>query len=334
MTPRVSIIVPCYNEQSTIRLLLEALLEQTYPRLEMEVVIADGLSTDGTREAIAQFQKDFPDLCVRVVENPKRSIPAGLNRAIEAARGEILLRLDGHSKPYPDYVTNCVSAHTAGRGANVGGVWEIRPGAGTWIAKSIAAAAAHPLGVGDAWYRHAKHAAEVDTVPFGSFRRTLIEQVGLFDESLLSNEDYEFNARVRARGEKIWLDPSIRSIYFARPTLLELMRQYWRYGFWKWRMLRRYPGTLRWRQALPPLFVISLMGLAVLSIFIPLAGIVLAAELFLYFSIMILAGFYVALHQRQAYFILGLPLAIAAMHLSWGSGFLWSILSSSFRKHG
>ena len=334
MLPKVSIIVPCYNEQSTIRLLLEALGEQTYPRAEMEVIVADGLSTDGTRHAIAAFQRDVPDLRVRVVENSKRSIPSALNRAIEASRGEIIVRMDGHSKPYPDYVANCITAHQAGRGDNVGGVWEIHPGAETWIAKSIAVAAAHPLGVGDALYRHAKQAAEVDTVPFGSFRRALIERVGFFDESLLTNEDYEFNARVRKSGGKIWLDPSIRSVYFARSTLLELIRQYWRYGFWKWRMLRRYPDTLLWRQALPPLFVLSLVALLLLSVFIPFAGILLAAELLLYFSIMILAGFHAALRRQSAYLTVGLPLAIFTMHLTWGSGFLWSMLTSSVQNHG
>jgi glycosyltransferase involved in cell wall biosynthesis len=334
MLPKVSIIVPCYNEQSTIRSLLEALGEQTYPRAEMEVIVADGLSTDGTRHAIAAFQRDVPDLRVRVVENSKRSIPSALNRAIEASRGEIIVRMDGHSKPYPDYVANCITAHQAGRGDNVGGVWEIHPGAETWIAKSIAVAAAHPLGVGDALYRHAKQAAEVDTVPFGSFRRALIERVGFFDESLLTNEDYEFNARVRKSGGKIWLDPSIRSVYFARSTLLELIRQYWRYGFWKWRMLRRYPNTLRWRQALPPLFVLSLVALLLLSVFIPFVGILLVAELLLYFSIMILAGFHAALRRQSAYLTVGLPLAIFAMHLTWGSGFLWSMLTSSVQNHG
>jgi succinoglycan biosynthesis protein ExoA len=334
MSPKVSIIVPCYNEQSTIRLLLEALREQTYPRAEMEVVVADGRSTDGTRAAIKAFQQDFPDLEVRVVDNTHRTIPSGVNRAIEAARGEIILRLDGHSKPYPDYVANCVLAHAEGRGENVGGVWEIRPGAETWIAKSIAAAAAHPLGVGDALYRHAKHAAAVDTVPFGSFRRALVDQVGFFDESLLTNEDYEFNARVRKSGGRIWLDPSIRSVYFARSTLADLIRQYWRYGFWKWRMLRRYPKTLRWRQALPPLFVLSLVGLAILSIFTPFARILFVGELILYFSILIIAGLYAAIQQGKVTLILGLPLAIAAMHLSWGSGFLWSALTSSVQNYG
>jgi glycosyltransferase involved in cell wall biosynthesis len=334
MLPKVSVIVPCYNEQSTIRLLLDALHQQTFPRANMEVIVADGFSKDGTREAITAFQKDCPELNVRVVDNTNRSIPSGLNRAIEAARGEIILRLDAHSQPYPDYIANSVLAHGEGRGTNVGGVWEIRPGADTWIAKSIAVAAAHPLGVGDALYRHTKQAAEVDTVPFGSFHRTLIDQVGFFDESLLSNEDYEFNARVRKFGGKIWLDPSIRSIYFARATLMELIRQYWRYGFWKWRMLRRYPDTLRWRQALPPLFVLSLIGLVVFSIFIPFARVLLAVELLFYFSIMILAGLNAAFRQRNTYLILGLPLAIPAMHLAWGSGFLWSILTSSFEKHG
>ena len=332
--PKVSVIVPCYNEQATIRLLLEALHGQTFQRGEMEVVIADGMSQDGTRAEIAAFQRDFPDLEVRVVDNTRQTIPSGLNRAIEASRGGIIVRSDAHSKPHGEYVANSVRALEEGRGENVGGVWEILPGAATWIAKSIAVAAAHPLGVGDALYRHAKHAAYVDTVPFGSFRRELIERVGLFDESLLTNEDYEFNARVREAGGRIWLDPSIRSVYFARSTLLELARQYWRYGFWKWKMLRRYPHTLRWRQALPPLFVSSLLGLALFSLFSPFARLALGGELMVYFSIMILAGLHSAFRRRIPWLVLGLPLAIPVMHSAWGSGLLWSILESSMKKNG
>ena len=332
--PKVSVIVPCYNEQSTIRLLLTALREQTYPRADMEVLIADGMSTDGTRNEIAKFQVDFPDMDVRVIDNTIRSIPSGVNRAIEASRGGIILRLDAHSKPYPDYIENSVKALEAGRGDNVGGVWEIQPGADIWMAKSIAVAAAHPLGVGDAMYRHAKNAAEVDTVPFGSFKRELIERVGKFDESLLTNEDYEFNTRIRKSGGKIWLDPSIRSVYFARPTFQELARQYWRYGYWKWRMLRRYPYTLRWRQALPPLFVLSLLGLFVISIFFSFGWYMLAGELLLYFSIMLLAGIRSALQRHNPFLLIGLPLAITIMHLSWGSGLLWSILDSGLSRNG
>jgi len=334
MLPKVSIIVPCYNEQSTICLLLQALHEQTYPRAEMEVIIADGGSKDGTRQAIAAFQKDFPDLAVRVMNNALRSIPSALNNAIEASQGELIIRLDAHSKPYPDYVMNCFNAHEEGRGDNIGGVWEIRPGAENWIAESIAVAAAHPLGVGDALYRHASRAIKVDTVPFGSFRRALIEKIGRFDETLHANEDYEFNVRVRKSGGTVWLDPSIRSIYFARASFGELARQYWRYGFWKWLMLRRYPNTLRWRQGLPPLFVISLLGLSILSFFEPLAGWALITELLFYFATLLLAGFQMTVRQRKLSLLLGFPLAVSVMHMAWGSGFLWSILtfrSSSVR---
>lgn len=188
--------------------------------------------------------------------------------------------------------------------------------------------------MGDALYRHAKQAAEVDTVPFGSFKRTLIDKVGMFDETLLTNEDYEFNARVREAGGRIWLDPSIRSIYFARATLLELARQYWRYGFWKWRMLSKYPNTLRWRQALPPLFVISLAGLALLSFFFPLAKFLLLGEILLYLFICLLAGIQARLRMKKNFLSVGLPLAIPIMHIAWGSGLLWSMLASGFRKNG
>jgi succinoglycan biosynthesis protein ExoA len=329
MPPRVSIIVPCYNEQSTIRLMLEAFRAQTFPPDQMEVVISDGMSTDGTREEILAFQRKFSDLEICVVDNTNRSIPSGLNRAMEAARGEIIVRFDAHAKPYPDYVANCIKAHDAGQGDNVGGVWEIHPGAQTWTAKSIAAAASHPLGVGDAMYRLAATASEVDTVPFGSYRRTLIEKIGGYNESLLTNEDYEFNTRIRKAGGRVWLDPSIRSVYFARSTFMELIRQYWRYGFWKWRMLRSYPDTLRWRQALPPLFVLSLLGLVLLAGFVPFFRWVLAAEVFIYIFVLLLAGSHAALKYRKPFLLPGLPMAISIMHLAWGSGFLWSMLTSN-----
>ena len=332
--PTVSIIVPCYNEQATIGPLLEAVHAQTYPRTAMEVVIADGLSPDGTRAAIARFQASHPELNVRVVDNPRRIIPAGLNLAIAAARGTTLVRLDAHSAPRPDYVASCLRALEAGRGDNVGGVWEIQPGAPGWLADSIAAAAAHPLGAGDALYRRdAALAQPVDTVPFGAFRRALIERIGGFDESLLTNEDYEFNARLRLSGGTVWLDPSIRSVYLARATLRGLAVQYARYGYWKWRMLRRYPGTLRLRQALPPLFVLALLIGSLAGLAWAPAGWLLLAGLGTYGFVLLLAGLRSALGARRPGRLIGLPAAIACMHLCWGGGFLWSMTSSLWKRN-
>ncbi|HZD58746.1 MAG TPA: glycosyltransferase family 2 protein [Anaerolineales bacterium] len=327
--PLVSIIVPCYNEQATIRLLLEALYLQSHPRQEMEVVIADGLSTDCTRGEIASFQQEHPDLPIRVVDNPKRAIPAGLNRAIESAWGEILLRLDAHSMPYPDYVARCVSALQRGLGDNVGGVWEILPGGQDWQARGIAAASAHPLGVGDARYRVGGQAQAVDTVPFGAFHRSLVARIGAFDESLLSNEDYEFNARVRSSGGQIWLDPAIRSRYFARPSLSALARQYWRYGYWKARMLRRYPETFRWRQ-LAGVFVLSFLVLGISGVWFIPGRWLLGLELIVYALALLAVGTQEAFRKRDPALLLGVPLAIATMHFTWGAAFLWSLLTSMF----
>lgn len=320
----VSVIVPCYNEQRTIRWLLDALYAQTYPHQKLEVIIADGLSTDQTRDEIARFQENCPDLKVVVVDNPKRSIPAGLNRAIVESKGDYIIRLDAHSIPYPDYVERCISILLEKQVENVGGMWEIRPGGEGWLAESIAIAAAHPLGVGDARYRIGGNAQEVDTVPFGAFRRELVEKIGGFDESLLSNEDYEFNARVRQSGGKVWFDPGIRAVYFARRNLFELAQQYWRYGYWKARMLLRYPRTFRWRQ-LAGFFVLSLIVFGILGIWFSSARWLLFVEVGIYLLVLLLSGLEIAWQRRYIPFIIGVPLAIATMHFSWGVAFLWSL---------
>ncbi len=292
----------------------------------MEVIVADGLSTDNTRQEIQSFRLSHPDLNVRVVDNPKRIIPAGLNQALATAEGEIIVRLDAHSIPAEDYVERCVSALESGLGDNVGGMWEIQPGGDAWQARSIACAAAHPLGVGDARYRVGGQAQEVDTVPFGAFHSSLIERIGNFDEDLLTNEDYEFNTRVRKSGGRIWFDPAIKSKYIARQNIGSLARQYWRYGYWKSRMLRRFPGTFRWRQ-LPPVFVISFPILAVLGIWFWWARWLLVIEITVYLLALFLVGLQTAIKQRDLALIWGVPLAIATMHFFWGTAFIWSMIS-------
>lgn len=336
--PEVSVVIPCFNEEKTIRQLLDAIYAQTYPRDNLEVIIADGGSTDQTLLEIQSFKADCRDLDVRVVNNPKRTIPAGVNVGISQAKGEFIVRLDAHSIPNPDYVARSVEGLRKELGANVGGVWEIQPGEPTWIGRSIAAAASHPLGVGDALYRYTNQPCEVDTVPFGAFRKQMIDKIGWYDETLLTNEDYEFNTRIRQAGGKIWLDPAIRSKYFARPNLPALARQYWRYGYWKFRMLRRYPGTVRMRQALPPLFVASLFGLTVVALVWSPGAWFLLTEVVLYLLILGLASIPIARREQNGLMVIGIPLAIIVMHISWGTGFivsgLKSLISGSQRVKG
>ncbi len=324
----VSVIIPCYNEGETIQLLLQALLEQTYPSTQMEVVIADALSEDDTRAKIAQFADDHPELRIIVVDNPKRTIPAAVNTAAQAAKGTYLVRLDAHSVPDQEYIALSVQMLKEGIADNVGGVWEIEPGQDSCIAKAIAAAASHPLGAGDALYRIAKKAAFVDTVPFGAFSKEIFNKVGCFDESLLSNEDYEFNTRLRLSGGKVWLDPRIRSRYFARKNLKQLARQYWRYGYWKLRMLKRYPKTIRWRQAIPPLFVFGVILFIILALFSNFARIILAGILGIYLTILLVFSILEAIKRRNICYLY-MVLAITVMHFSWGMGFLYSAVDIS-----
>jgi glycosyltransferase involved in cell wall biosynthesis len=266
---------------------------------------------------------------VLIIDNLDRTIPTGLNRAIEAAQGDIIVRLDAHSIPRPDYVSRIVKALENGLGDNVGGIWEIQPGGKGMQARSISKAAAHVLGVGDALYRYTNHAQIVDTVPFGAFYRSLIDQIGPYDEALLTNEDYEFNTRLRKAGGTIWLDPSIRSIYFARSTYRELANQYWRYGYWKTQMLRRYPDTIKWRQALPPLFILSLAALLILAVWFPIAIWILLAEVMIYTLILLMVGIQLSIKHRDPALLMGVPLAIVTMHFSWGSAFLWGMFKKA-----
>lgn len=324
--PTVSIIVPCLNEERRVLFLLDAILSQTYPLGKVEIVISDGMSTDRTREVIAAFIQLHPEMKIRVVDNTLVNIPLALNLAIESSSGDVILRLDAHSYPKPDYVERCVTDLVEGKGDNVGGIWIIESDNDSWISRSIAFAAANPLGVGDAKYRHAKTALEVETVPFGCFYRKTIEKVGLYDENILTNEDYELNTRIRKAGGRIWLDPAIQSTYFARGSLTQLAKQYFRYGYWKYKMLKRHPETIIWRQALPPLFVLSVLILIGMGFVNPVFHWIVLIELALYLIPQFVVSGSASLQNRVWFLFFGIPAAITTMHLSWGSGFLTSLI--------
>jgi succinoglycan biosynthesis protein ExoA len=291
----------------------------------MEVLVVDGGSRDGTPDIVRAFAAESSPLEVRVVNNPARIIPAALNVGIRAARASVIVRMDAHSIPDTRYVERSVRALDESRGAVVGGVWDMHPLNPRPIARSIAAAAGSPIAVGDAHYRFARTAAHVDTVPFGAFRRELAEAIGGYDETLPVNEDYEFNARVRATGARIWMDPGIRSRYVPRSSLRALARQYVRYGYWKAEMLTRHPGTLRARQALPPAFTAGLAALAVASVRSRTARRLLALQVLPYAGAITAAGVDHARRRRDVAVGVGMPLATATMHLAYGAGFLFRL---------
>jgi succinoglycan biosynthesis protein ExoA len=327
-TPQVSVVVPCRNEARTIGGLLEAINRQTYPADKLEILVIDGLSADGTRQAVQDFARANPKLSIRLIDNPHRTIPGALNLGIAASRAPTIIRLDAHSEPAIDYLECCLAALKASGAANVGGAWDIRPSGCGWMARAIAAAAAHPLGAGDARYRIQGEAGAVDTVPFGAFQRHWLDKVGPFNEELLTNEDYEYNVRLREAGGRVWFDPKIRAVYYARRSLGELLRQYGRYGYWKARMLLHHPRSLRWRQGLPPLFALSLAGWVILylSLHSRILLDLLVLEVGLYLAVTLTAGWQSAVRDGDALRAIGLPLSLWTMHLAWGFAFLWGLI--------
>lgn len=320
--PRVSVVLPIRNEADHIEACLERLLTQDYPKSLMEIVVVDGCSDDGTQEAVRRVKARNPCVPVRMLVNPKRTVPPAFNAGVCAALGSVIVRMDGHTVPDEDYVSRCVTALMSSGAANVGGV--IEPVGTTPFGRAVALVMQHPLGAGDARFRVGGEAGDVDTVPFGAFRRDLFERVGLFDESMVRNEDYEFNVRVRASGERVYLDPSIRSSYTPRSTPRALWGQYFQYGWWRVETWRRHPSSLRWRQALPPAFVASLLALLVMGLLSTVASVSLVAGLATYFAVVVLMSWRLAGSSASVWAVAA---AFMILHVAYGAGFLVSLIS-------
>lgn len=323
----VSVVIPCFNEEQFIGTVLQNLAGQ-YQHGEYEIIVVDGQSTDGTRKVIREFAAANPDVHISVVENPARNIPAALNLGIKAARGEFIVRMDAHSVPSSNYVSRCVELLKDVQASVVGMSWHIKPGGKSTVAGAIALAVAHPFGVGDARYRLASATGQfVDTVPFGAFKKSLWETVGGFNENLLTNEDYDFNYRVRKGGGKVLLDSDAHCDYFARPTIWQLAKQYWRYGRWKAEMLRLHPSSVKLRQVVAPLFVAWLVLTFVLGFFLEFAWWLLAASIALYGLVAVISSLQLFLQSRDLPSLFVLPFVFFTLHWAWGSGFVVSLIS-------
>ena len=321
--PFVSLVLPVRNEERHIRGCLERLIDQDYPPDRLEIIVVDGCSSDATRERIGELQATAPSVVIRVLENPAGTVPPALNIGIRAARGAVIARMDGHTVPPRDYVRRCVDALARSGAANVGGV--VVPVGTSRLGEAVAAATRHPLGVGDAKYRIGGE-GYVDTVPFGTFRRWVFEDVGLFDESMVRNQDYEMNVRIRAAGHGIYLDPDIRTTYFPRGDARSLWRQYFQYGWWRVETVRRHPRSLRWRQAVPPAFVLALIALTLLAPIWWLAAWAWVALLAVYATTVMAVSLAIAPGGRAPHLVAA---AFFTMHVAYGLGFLANLASGS-----
>ncbi|MBY5162522.1 glycosyltransferase family 2 protein [Salsipaludibacter albus] len=312
--PDLSVVMPAVDEALHLPAALAAVTAQDYPG-RLEVVVAVGPSTDHTRRVARQVCDDDPR--VRVVDNVDGSTPAGLNRAIEASTGAVVARVDAHAELAPGYLRRAVELlHETGAG-NVGGVQ--RAVGAEPFQRAVAAAMGSKFGTGDARFHYGGPPGPVDTVYLGVFRREALAEVGGFDESLLRNQDYELNIRLRRAGWEVWFHPDLEVVYRPRRTVAALAEQYFQYGRWKRLVADRDRASLRWRQVVPPVAVAAnLAGLAVgirrpRALAVPLA----------YLGATLAASAIEAVRQDLPREVaLRLPVAFATMHHAWGLGFL------------
>lgn len=320
MSLNVSIIIPIRNEERFITRCLKSILQQSVK--PDEIIVVDGRSTDQTREIIRQFMITYPQ--IQLLDNPQQTAPYAMNLGVQASTGEIILRVDGHCEIAPDYIERCLETlHKTGAGC-VGG--PLRNEGETYWAKAIALAMSSPFGVGNALFRYAQQAMEVDTLAFGAYHRSVIEQVGPFNEELTRNQDDEYNYRVRAAGYKIWLDPRIRSTYYTRSNLRSLWKQYFQYGYFKVKVMRIYPKSIQIRHLVPGLFVLALTASSLLSFITPWGLAALLLILLPYLSLNIF--FSLRQSSQQFNYLIALIIIFPTLHLAYGCGFWFGLIQA------
>ena len=323
MSAFVSVIIPVRNEEKYIAGCMESIVSQTYSKACMEILLVDGLSDDGTRQIIKSYVDKYP--YIRILDNDKRIPPTALNIGIRASKGDIIVRMDAHTKYDRDYITNCVEVLRQVVADNVGGPIVTMPGDDTVVARAIAVATSNSFGVGNSKFRTSQKAQYVDTVPFGAFRKQVFDRVGLFNERLIRNQDIELNARIRKAGGKIYLDPRIRSYYYNRTTLKSLWIQNFRNGMWNIFTHAVSGNPLSMRHYIPLFFVLCLIGGTCSLFFSPFGlfflGPVILSHLFasLFFSVRLGLK-----HGRRL--IVPLVAVFFTLHFSYGYGSFWGLL--------
>ncbi|MBN1318610.1 MAG: glycosyltransferase family 2 protein, partial [Anaerolineales bacterium] len=230
--PIVTVMLPVRNESNFIERSLGAVLQNDYPANCVEIIVADGRSTDSTRQIVESLQSDHPNLIL--LDNPELIVPTALNRAIHASRGDVIVRVDGHTIIDPDYIRQCVAALERTGADNVGG--RMTAVGATPFGRAVALATSTPFGVGGARFHYSDREEWVDTVYLGAWPRRVFDRIGCFDKEMVRNQDDEFNYRLRKAGGRILLSPGIRSVYYTRDSPSKLWRQYFQYGFWKVRV--------------------------------------------------------------------------------------------------
>jgi len=324
--PYVSIIIPCRNEEKFIGRCLDSIINQDYPQENFEILVIDGNSEDKTKEIVKDLSQKYP--FIKLLDNPKRFTPFGLNIGIKNSKGEIIIRMDAHATCQRDYISKCVNYLEEYKVDNVGGKMETLPGDNTLTAKAITLSLSSPFGVGNAYFRiGSKEPREVDTVFGGCYRKEIFKKIGYFNENLPRGQDMEFNLRLRKSGGKILLVPKIKSFYFARPDF----KSFWHHSFIDGTKLI-YPlkfGVVifSWRHLAPLVFVLSLITFGLMAFFSLNFLLLLFFILDLYLLISLYFSAKISFSEKDFRYLFFLPIAFAVLHVGYGLGSVYGFLN-------
>jgi succinoglycan biosynthesis protein ExoA len=333
---KISVIVPCRNESRHIGEFLDSVLaQQLEPECEIEILVADGMSDDGTRDVLRAARLRHP--AIRVIDNPGGIVSTGLNAAIGAATGGVVVRMDVHTTYAPDYIRQCVRTLWETGADNVGGPW-VAEGRG-FLGKAIAAAFQSPFCAGGGKAHDPGYEGEVDTVYLGCWPRSVFDRIGMFDPGLVRNQDDEINFRLRRMGGRIWQSPKIRSAYVPRASIRRLFRQYLQYGFWRVAVIRKHRAVASWRHIVPALFAAWVLLAPVLigataaldsQRGTTVLGVAFAATMCAYLLACLAAAFQLR-RSLHIFSLLMLPIVMATYHFAYGLGFLLAVLKRPAR---
>lgn len=326
ITKRVTVVIPCRNEEGFIGQVLDNVVQQDYPSNKLEVFVVDGNSNDKTAEIIQEYSGKYE--YIHYLKNSKKVVPYALNKAIRKSTGDIIVRMDAHSIYPADYISMLVKGLYDYECDNTGGVWITEPANDSFKAKSIADATSHPFGIGNAHYRlDIKSPKKVDTVPFGCYRKEVFENIGLFDEELVRNQDDEFNARLIKHGGTIFLLPDVKIRYFARENFKKTSRMFYQYGLYKPLVNLKVGQPATMRQFVPPLFTLFIILFSFMSLIDPMYLWILGAGTAFYLLVDLVISTSIVLKKAGSIFQFPSLLAVfPIIHISYGLGYLGGIV--------
>ena len=330
---KISIIIPCRNEEKYIAKCLDSIIAQDYPIDNLEVLVVDGMSKDKTVQVTKSYNEQ--PLSIKILKNPKKITPCAFNLGIKYSKADIIMIMNAHSTYEKDYISKCVKYLDKYNADNIGGILITKPGAETVIGKVIALVLSHPFGVGNALFRIGiKKPQYVDTVPLGAYKREVFDKIGLFDEDLVRNQDDEFNLRLIKNGGKILLVPDIFSYRYTRDSLDKLWKMYFQYGYFKPLVAKKIGGILTWRQIIPASFIGSLILMLLLSFFSKFSLWLFFFIIGLYTTVNFSISLIISIKKKELRLLPYLMASFITLHFSYGFGYIkgvWDFIV--FRKH-